>query len=59
MLMEAMGYGVETVVALYQGMDKQLQAETLARSPQGVRSVIQQNLKQAHPELFTMEKFAR
>jgi hypothetical protein len=58
MLMEAMGYGVETVVALYQGMDKQLQAETLARSPQGVRSVIQQNLEQAHPLLFIVEEFS-
>jgi hypothetical protein len=59
LLTEAMGYGAETVLALYQGLDEQLRAETLARVSEEVRSVIQHNLQQAHPSLFTVEEFTK
>jgi len=55
LLTEAMGYGAETVLALYQGLDEQLRAETLARSSEEVRSVIEHSLEQTHPSLLTVE----
>jgi len=57
LLTEAMGYGAETVLALYQGLDEQLRAETLARVSEEVRSVIQHNLEQAHSSFFTVDEF--
>jgi len=45
LLTEAIGYGAETVLALFQGLDEQLRAETLARVSEEVRSVIQQGFR--------------
>lgn len=58
LLTEAMGYGADTVLALYQGLDEQWRAETLTRVSEEVRSVIQYNLEQAHPSLFTVTEIA-
>jgi hypothetical protein len=58
LLKEAVKYGSETVLALYQGLDEQLRAETLARSPEEVRSMIRQGLGIEPRSLFTVDKFA-
>lgn len=58
LLTEAMGYGAETVLALYRGLDEQWRAETLARSSEGVRSVIRQGLGIERRSLFSVDKFA-
>jgi len=59
LLTEAMGYGVETILALYQWLSEQWRTETLARVSQDVRSVIQHNLEQAHPSIFTVKEFVQ
>jgi len=58
LLTEAMGYGAETVLALFQGLDEQLRVETLARSSEEVRSVIQQRLGTESSSLFLVEEFS-
>jgi len=58
LLTEAIGYGAETVLALYQGLDEQLRVETLARSPEEVRSVIQQGFGTEPSSLFSVEEFS-
>jgi hypothetical protein len=57
LLTEAMGYGTETVLALYQGLDEQLRVETLSRLPQMVRSVIRQGLGIEPRSLFPGDGF--
>jgi len=58
LLTEAMGYGAETVLALYQGLDEQLRAETLARVSEEVRSVIRQGFG-TEPLLLFQQKNSR
>ena len=58
LLTEAIGYGAETVLALFQGLDEQLRVETLARSSEEVRSVIQQRLGTESSSLFSVEEFS-
>jgi hypothetical protein len=57
LLTEAVGYGTETVLALYQGLDGQLRVETLSRLPQMVRSVIRQGLGIEPRSLFPEDGF--
>jgi len=58
LLTEAMGYGAETVLALFQGLDEQLRVETLARSSEEVRSVIRQCGEPESSSLFPVGEFS-
>jgi len=56
LLTDAMNYGQEAVLELFQGMDTSLRAETAARLPQRVRSLIQQGLKTESLSFFSREE---